>query len=114
MARENLCRNPSFAYLLREWAKIAPATVRIGSDTGLRAGTLPVSAVSGHRRAARCAGSGYRADGRSHCLVADRRDLGARARPRLLAVAVSPEWTAWAAAASRETPGAVGRQRGWG
>ena len=33
MARENLCRNPSFAYLLREWAKIAPATVRIGSDT---------------------------------------------------------------------------------
>ena len=32
MSRENLCRNPSLAYALRDWSKISPATVRIGSD----------------------------------------------------------------------------------
>lgn len=32
MGRENLCRNPSFAYALRDWMRAAPATIRIGSD----------------------------------------------------------------------------------
>lgn len=32
MVRVNLCRNPSFAYALRDWMRIAPATIRIGSD----------------------------------------------------------------------------------
>ena len=32
MGRENLCCNPSFAYALRDWSKISPATVRISSD----------------------------------------------------------------------------------
>ena len=32
MARMNLCANPSFAYLLRGWAKILPASIRVGSD----------------------------------------------------------------------------------
>ena len=30
--RENLCRNASFGYGLRDWSKISPAMVRIGSD----------------------------------------------------------------------------------
>lgn len=30
--RVNLCVNPSFAYLLRGWAKILPASIRVGSD----------------------------------------------------------------------------------
>lgn len=32
MARVNLCANPSFAYLLRGWSKILPASIRVGSD----------------------------------------------------------------------------------
>lgn len=32
MARVNLCVNPSFAYLLRGWSKILPASIRVGSD----------------------------------------------------------------------------------
>lgn len=30
--RVNLCVNPSFAYLLRGWSKIVPASIRVGSD----------------------------------------------------------------------------------
>ncbi len=30
--RVNLCENPSFAYLLRGWSKILPASIRVGSD----------------------------------------------------------------------------------
>lgn len=30
--RVNLCVNPSFAYLLRGWSKILPASIRVGSD----------------------------------------------------------------------------------
>lgn len=32
MTRVNLCVNPSFAYLLRGWSKILPASIRVGSD----------------------------------------------------------------------------------
>lgn len=32
MTRVNLCVNPSFAYLLRGWSKIVPASIRVGSD----------------------------------------------------------------------------------
>lgn len=32
MTRVNLCANPSFAYLLRGWSKILPASIRVGSD----------------------------------------------------------------------------------
>ena len=32
MARTNLCRNPSFAYALRDWTRVSPASIRIGSD----------------------------------------------------------------------------------
>lgn len=32
MDRVNLCHNASFAYALRDWSKIAPAAIRVGSD----------------------------------------------------------------------------------
>lgn len=32
MGRTNLCKNPSFAYLLQSWSKIVPASIRVGAD----------------------------------------------------------------------------------
>lgn len=105
MARENLCRNPSFAYLLREWAKIAPATVRIGSDTDSWGGYarqspqyLAIDVPPGTQGPAAAPTAVTVAGGQTVAISAL-----VRTSPGL-AVAVSPEWTVGGRSVTEKTP----------
>ena len=105
MARENLCRNPSFAYLLREWAKIAPATVRIGSDTDSWGGHtrqspqyLAIDVPPGMQGPAAAPTAVTVAGGQTVAISAL-----VRTSPGL-AVAVSPEWTVGGRSIPEKTP----------
>lgn len=105
MARENLCRNPSFAYLLREWAKIAPATVRIGSDTDSWGGHarqspqyLAIDVPPGTQGPAAAPTAVTVAGGQTVAISAL-----VRTSPGL-AAAVSPEWTVGGRSVTEKTP----------